>query len=263
MIEYYVRMAPYMLPYLRDRPLSMQVFPDGIDGKSFWRKDKPAHAPTWIESWTYHGEKSKTYIVVNEVATLAWVANAGVIDLHPWHSRIDAPNDPDWAVFDLDPFEPATFQDVVDIAKLVKAALDHYGMHGVAKTSGQTGLQIYVPVRRGPDYSAVRHWVEEVGRAIDQAAPGRVSWEWAVAKRTGRIRIDYTQNIINKTLAAPYSLRPAAGAPVSTPITWKELDDPELRPDRWNIATIAERVASVGDLFAPALQADQDVPTDK
>ena len=261
MIEYYVRMAPYMLPYLRNRPLSMQVFPDGIDGKSFWRKDKPAHAPAWIESWTYHGEKTKTYIVVNEVATLAWVANAGVIDLHPWHSRFDAPNEPDWAVFDLDPFEPATFQEVVDIAKLVKAALDHYGMHGVVKTSGQTGLQIYVPVRRGPDYSAVRHWVEEVGRAIDQAAPGRVSWEWSVAKRTGRIRIDYTQNIINKTLAAPYSLRPAPGAPVSTPIAWDELDDPDLRPDRWNIATIAQRVAAKGDLFAPVLDADQDLPS--
>lgn len=260
MIEYYVRMAPYMLPYLRDRPLSMQVFPDGIDGKSFWRKDKPTHAPEWIESWTYHGEKSKTYILVNEVATLAWVANAGVIDLHPWHSRFDTPNEPDWAVFDLDPFEPATFGDVIDIAKLVKAALDHYGMHGVAKTSGQTGLQIYVPVRRGPDYAAVRNWVEEVGRAIDQAAPGRVSWEWAVARRTGRIRIDYTQNIINKTLAAPYSLRPTPGAPVSTPIAWEELDDPGLRPDRWNIATIAERVAEKGDLFAPALQADQDLP---
>jgi bifunctional non-homologous end joining protein LigD len=260
MIEYYVRMAPYMLPYLRDRPLSMQVFPDGIDGKSFWRKDKPTHAPAWIESWTYHGEKTKTYIVVNEVATLAWVANAGVIDLHPWHSRIDEPEEPDWAVFDLDPFEPATFQDVIDIAKLVKAALEHYGMHGVAKTSGQTGLQIYVPVRRGPDYSAVRHWVEEVGRAIDQAAPGRVSWEWAVAKRTGRIRIDYTQNIINKTLAAPYSLRPAPGAPVSTPIEWEELDDPRLRPDRWTIATIAQRVAEKGDLFGPALHADQELP---
>jgi bifunctional non-homologous end joining protein LigD len=261
MIEYYVRMAPYMLPYLRDRPLSMQVFPDGIEGKSFWRKDKPAHAPPWMESWTYHGEKTKTYIVVNEVATLAWVANAGVIDLHPWHSRFDAPNEPDWAVFDLDPFEPATFQEVVDIAKLVKAALDHYGMHGVVKTSGQTGLQIYVPVRRGPEYSAVRHWVEEVGRAIDQAAPGRVSWEWSVSKRTGRIRIDYTQNIINKTLAAPYSLRPAPGAPVSTPIAWDELDDPDLRPDRWNIATIAQRVAAKGDLFAPVLNADQDLPS--
>jgi bifunctional non-homologous end joining protein LigD len=260
MIEYYVRMAEYMLPYLRDRPLSMQVFPDGIDGKSFWRKDKPTHAPGWIDSWTYHGEKTKTYIVVNEIATLAWVANAGVIDLHPWHSRIDEPNRPDWAVFDLDPFEPATFQDVIDIAKLVRAALDHYGMHGVVKTSGQTGLQIYVPVRRGPDYTAVRNWVEEVGRAIDQAAPGRVSWEWAVARRTGRIRIDYTQNIINKTLAAPYSLRPAPGAPVSTPIRWEELDDPELRPDRWTIATIAKRVAETGDLFAPVLHADQDLP---
>ena len=262
MIEYYVRMAGYMLPYLRDRPLSMQVFPDGIDGKSFWRKDKPAHAPAWIDSWTYHGEKTKTYILVNEVATLAWVANAGVIDLHPWHSRADAPGEPDWAVFDLDPFEPATFQEVVDIAKLVKAALDHYRMHGVVKTSGQTGLQIYVPVRRGPEYGAVRHWVEEVGRAIDQAAPGRVSWEWAVAKRTGRIRIDYTQNIINKTLAAPYSLRPAPGAPVSTPIAWEELDDPDLRPDRWNITTIADRVAETGDLFAPVLDADQDLPGD-
>jgi bifunctional non-homologous end joining protein LigD len=100
-----------------------------------------------------------------------------------------------------------------------------------------------------------------VGRAIDQAAPGRVSWEWSVAKRTGRIRIDYTQNIINKTLAAPYSLRPAPGAPVSTPITWEELDDPELRPDRWNIATIARRVAEKGDLFAPVLHADQDIPS--
>jgi bifunctional non-homologous end joining protein LigD len=260
MIEHYVRMAPYMLPYLRDRPLSMQVFPDGIDGKSFWRKDKPAHAPPWIESWTYHGEKTKTYIVVNEVATLAWVANAGVIDLHPWHSRIDEPGEPDWAVFDLDPFEPATFGDVINIAKLVKAALDHYGMHGVVKTSGQTGLQIYVPVRRGPDYAAVRNWVEEVGKAIDQAAPGRVSWEWAVARRTGRIRIDYTQNIINKTLAAPYSLRPAPGAPVSAPIAWEELDDPALRPDRWTIATIAQRVGEVGDLFAPVLHADQDLP---
>jgi len=260
MIAYYVGMADYMLPYLRDRPLSMQVFPDGIDGKSFWRKDKPSHAPAWIDSWTYHGEKTKTYIVVNEVATLAWVANAGVIDLHPWHSRIDEPNAPDWAVFDLDPFEPATFRDVIDIAKLVRAALDHYSMHGVIKTSGQTGLQIYVPIRRGPDYTAVRNWVEEVGRAIDQAAPGRVSWEWAVAKRTGRIRIDYTQNIINKTLAAPYSLRPAPGAPVSTPIAWVELDDPELRPDRWNIATIGQRVAEVGDLFAPVLRADQELP---
>ena len=198
--------------------------------------------------------------MVNEVATLAWVANAGVVDLHPWHSRIDAPDQPDWAVFDLDPFEPATFRDVVDIAKLVKAAIDHYGMRGVVKTSGQTGLQIYVPVRRGPNYDRVRAWVEEVGRAIGEVAPDRITWEWAVTRRTGKIRIDYTQNIINKTLAAPYSLRPAPGAPVSTPIAWEELDDPELLPDGWTMQTIGRRVQEVGDLFAPALNRTQALP---
>ena len=260
MIAYYVRMGAYLLPYLRERPLSMQVFPDGITGKSFWRKDKPAYAPKWMDSWTYHGEKTKDYIVVNELATLAWVANAGVVDLHPWHSRIDAPDQPDWAVFDLDPFEPATFRDVVYIAKLVKAALDHYTLRGVIKTSGQTGLQIYVPFRRGPSYEQVRGWVEEVGRAIGQVARNLITWDWTVSNRGGKIRIDYTQNIINKTLASPYSLRPAPGAPVSTPITWEDLDDPDLRPDRWTIDTIVDRVAAVGDLFLPLVEIEQDLP---
>ena len=161
-----------------------------------------------------------------------------MVDLHPWHSRIDAPDRPDWAVFDLDPFEPASFDDVRDIARLVKAALDHLGLRGLLKTSGQTGLQIYVPLRRGPDYGEVRGWVEEVARAIGRVEPDRITWEWAVSRRAGRIRIDYTQNIINKTLAAPYSLRPLPGATVSTPLAWEELDEPGLRPDGWNMATI-------------------------
>ncbi|HXZ99985.1 MAG TPA: non-homologous end-joining DNA ligase [Candidatus Binatia bacterium] len=261
MIDYYVRISPLLIPYLRDRPLSTQVFPDGITGHSFWRKDKPAHAPDWIDSWVFPGEGgTKSWIVVREPATLAWVANAGVIDLHPWHSRIDAPEQPDWAVFDLDPFEPATFDDVRDIARLVKAALDHLGLRGLLKTSGQTGLQIYVPVRRGPDYDQVRGWVEEVARAIGKVEPDRISWEWTVSRRAGKIRIDYTQNIINKTLAAPYSLRPAPGAPVSTPLHWEELDDRRIRPDGWTIATIWDRLAEVGDLFSGVLLGDQDLP---
>jgi bifunctional non-homologous end joining protein LigD len=261
MVAHYVRLAPLILPYLRQRPLSTQVFPDGIHGKSFWRKDKPSHAPEWINAWTYSGEEGvKTYIVAEEPATLAWLANAGVIDLHPWHSRIDAPDQPDWAVFDLDPFEPATFDDVRDVARMVKTALDHYQLVSVLKTSGQTGLQIYVPLRRGPDYAAVRGWVEDVARAIGKLMPDRISWEWTVSRRSGRIRIDYTQNIINKTLTAPYTLRPVTRAPVSTPIRWEELDDPQLRPDRWTIATIGERVAEVGDLFAPLLTVEQDLP---
>jgi bifunctional non-homologous end joining protein LigD len=261
MIDYYVRMSPYLLPYLRDRPLSTQVFPDGVTGHSFWRKDKPSHAPEWIDSWLFEGETgSKRWIVVREAATLGWLANAGVVDLHPWHSRVDAPDQPDWAVYDLDPFEPASFDDVRDIARLVKAALDHLGLRGLLKTSGQTGLQIYVPLRRGPDYARVRGWVEEVARAIGRVEPDRISWEWAVSRRAGRIRIDYTQNIINKTLASPYSLRPLPGATVSTPLAWEELDDPDLRPDRWTMATIWERLATVGDLFTGVLAGDQELP---
>ena len=261
MIDYYVRMSPYLLPYLRDRPLSTQVFPEGVTGHSFWRKDKPSHAPEWIDSWLFEGERaSKRWVVVREPATLGWLANAGVVDLHPWHSRVDAPDRPDWAVFDLDPFEPASFDDVRQIARLVKAALDHLGLRGLLKTSGQTGLQIYVPLRRGPDYSRVRGWVEEVARAIGRVEPDLISWEWAVSRRAGRIRIDYTQNIINKTLAAPYSLRPLPGATVSTPLAWEELDDPRLRPDGWTIDSIGERLARVGDLFSGVLDGDQDLP---
>src|SRR4029077_16373108 len=135
--------------------------PGSTPGRTTARRPRRTSSSTRSRHW--HGSPPRA----GSIRTRAWFANGGVIDLPPWHSRIDEPNQPDWAVFALDPFEPATFRDVIDIAKLVKAALEHYGMHGVAKTSGQTGLQIYVPVRRGPDYSAVRHWVEEVGRAID------------------------------------------------------------------------------------------------
>jgi bifunctional non-homologous end joining protein LigD len=260
LIAHYLRVAPVLLPYLRDRPLSMQMFPDGINGNHFWRKDKPSHAPEWIESWTYHGEKTKDYIVVNNLATLVWVANAASIDLHPWHSRIDAPHQPDWAVFDLDPAEGATFENVVTLARLTGVALDHYGLHSVLKTTGQTGLQIYVPIRRGPDYRVVRDWVEGVSRAIGRIVPELVSWEWSVKARTGRVRMDYTQNIINKTLNAPYTVRAVPRAPVSAPITWAELEDPALRPDRWTVRTIGERLAQTGDLFVGALAGDQELP---
>ena len=260
-IAYYVGVGPWLLPHLKDRALGCQIFPDGINGKSFWRKQLPTHAPVWLRHWEYSGEdKTTNYIVADSLASLAWLANSGAIDLHPWHSRIDAPDKPDWAVFDLDPAEGAKFDDVVAIARLVKVALDHLGMHGYLKTSGQTGLQIYVPLRRGPSYAEVRAWVEGIGRAIGRVVPELVSWEWTVSLRTGRVRIDYTQNVLNKTLAAPYALRPLDGAPVSTPLDWSELSGRNLRPNGWNHATIQRRLTKLGDLFAPVLAGDQNLP---
>jgi bifunctional non-homologous end joining protein LigD len=131
---------------------------------------------------------------------------------------------------------------------------------GLPKTTGKRGIQIWVPVRDGYSYDETRDWVEALSRAVGGAAPGLVSWEWAKSSRRGLARLDFTQNAVNKTLVAPYAVRPVANAAVSTPLTWDELDDPELRPDRWTITTVLERIARRGDLFAPALSLKQELP---
>lgn len=261
LVAYVVRLAPLLLRHLRRRPVAVQVFPDGITGRHFWRKRLPPGSPEWVRTWAWTGREGDLDVVlVDEVATLAWLANRGAVDFHPWHSRIDAPDRPDWAVFDLDPADGASFADVVLVARLVKTALDHFGLRGVPKLSGQTGIQVYVPLRRGPGYAEVRAWVEEVSRAIGAVVADKVTWEWALARRSGRVRLDYTQNVLGKTLCVAYSPRPVPGAPISAPITWEELDDPWLRPDRWTMRDAVERVRRVGDLFAPVLSGDQDLP---
>ena len=261
LIRYYVQVAPVMIPYYKDRPLSMNPHPDGIHGKSYWVKDKPDYAPEWIPTFRYQDQKGlKDWILIEEVATLAWLANHAVIDMHPWYSRVDKPEYPDWSVIDLDPAEGATFKDVVAVAKVMKSALDHLELIGVLKTTGQSGLHIYIPIERRYTLEESRGFVAKLAHMIAELMPEKVTEVWEVKRRTGKIRIDYTQNIINKTLAAPYSLRPARGAPVSTPIHWEELDDKRLRPDRWNLSSIAQRVAREGDLFLGVLSGDQDLP---
>jgi len=254
LIRYYVQVAPVMIPFYSRRPLSMNPHPDGIHGKSYWVKDKPAYAPEWIPTFRYQDQKSlKDWILIEEVGTLAWLANHAVIDMHPWYSRVDKPEYPDWSVVDLDPAEGATFKDVIAVAKVLKSALDHLHLEAVLKTTGQSGLHIYIPIERRYTLDESRGFVEKLAHMIAELMPDKVTEVWEVKRRTGKIRIDYTQNVINKTLAGPYSVRPAIGAPVSTPIAWKELDDPRLRPDRWTIKTLGDRLLEVGDLFHDAL----------
>jgi bifunctional non-homologous end joining protein LigD len=261
LIRYYVQVAPVMIPHYKDRPLSMNPHPDGIHGKSYWVKDKPSYAPEWIPTFRYQDQKSlKDWILIEEVATLAWLANHAVIDMHPWYSRVDKPEYPDWSVVDLDPAEGATFKDVIAVAKVVKTALDHLKLTALLKTTGQSGLHIYIPIERRYTLDESREFVAKLSHMIAELMPEKVTEVWEVKRRTGKIRIDYTQNVINKTLAGPYSVRPALRAPVSAPIAWKELDDPRLRPDKWTIQTLGDRLLEVGDLFHDALTLRQRLP---
>jgi bifunctional non-homologous end joining protein LigD len=262
LIRHYVSVGPTLVPHLAGRGLNLQRFPDGIGKAGFWQKDLPGHAPSWIARWSYTGsEGAKDYVVVDRVATLAWLAQEGAIELHPWTSRTRAPDRPTFALIDIDPGTKTTFEEILVLARLFRTALQHLGVIGLPKVSGKRGVQIWVPVEARYSFEETRDWVEQLSRAVGQMVPELVSWEWAKRDRSGRARLDFTQNAINRTLVAPYSARPSPGAPVSVPITWDELDDPDLAPDRWTIRSLPARLEAVGDLFAPALTEAQMLPS--
>jgi bifunctional non-homologous end joining protein LigD len=160
----------------------------------------------------------------------------------------------------LDPGTTTSWQDLLVLARLHRTALEHLGVRGRPKLTGQRGIQIWVPLRRGPSFAETREWTERLSRAVSQVVPHLVSWKWQKDERQGLARLDFTQNAHNKTLVAPYSPRPAPGAPVSAPIEWDELDEPGLRPDMFNVRNILARLAERGDLFRGVLQQDRDLP---
>ncbi|SEG08915.1 bifunctional non-homologous end joining protein LigD [Saccharopolyspora kobensis] len=263
LIRYHALIAPVMLPYLDGRPLNSHRFPDGVEKPGFWHKEVPGHAPDWLQRWRYPDadpDDTQWYLVPDSVAALAWLANYAALELHAWTSRAADVQHPTWALFDIDPGSRTTFEEVLVLARLHRTAMEHLGVVARPKVTGQRGIQIWVPVEPRYTYAETRAWVEQVSRAVGNAVPDLVSWAWTKAERRGRARLDYTQNVINKTLVAPYSARPRPGAPVSVPLEWEELDDPELTPDRWTIRTVLDRVAAAGDPFAPLLEVQQQLP---
>jgi bifunctional non-homologous end joining protein LigD len=263
LIRYTACIAPTLLPYLSRRALNMHRFPGGADTKGFWQKELPGHEPDWLPRWNNPeadpGE-SRTYLVVDEPAALVWAANFGALEWHAWTSLTDHPYQPTYALIDLDPGGTTRWEDLLVLARLHRTAFEHIGVLARPKLTGRRGIQIWVPIERGPSFDETRDWVEQLSRTVGAVVPELVSWKWQVNDRGGLARLDYTQNAINKTLVAPYSPRPAPGAPVSAPIDWDELDDPSLRPDRFTIRSILDRLAERGDLFAEVLHHQQKLP---
>ncbi|MBA2282631.1 MAG: ATP-dependent DNA ligase [Acidimicrobiia bacterium] len=264
LIRYHALVAPWMLPYLDGRPVNLNRFPDGVAKKGFWHKAVPTHAPEWLNRWQNDeadpGE-TECYAVVDESAALAWMANYGAVELNPWTSRVADVHRPTWAFIDLDPGPTTTFDELLVLARLHRTALEHLGVEARPKVTGKRGIQVWVPVAPRYSFDETRTWVERLSKAVGATVPELVSWEWRTDARGGKARLDYTQNAINKTLVAPFSARPAAGAPVSVPIAWDELDDPDLTPDRWTVRDVLDRLAERGDPLAPLIGMPQRLPT--
>jgi bifunctional non-homologous end joining protein LigD len=267
LIAYFGRIAPTMLPHLADRPLNLHRFPNGAAAPGFWQKDIPSTAPTWLRRWHETGfdpredREANDHLIADHPATLCWLGNQTSFEIHAWTGKLPEPWRPTFALIDIDPGDQTTWEETLSIARLYRTALEHLGVRGYPKTTGKRGIQVWIPIVPKYSFGDTSGWVERVSRAVGAIVPDLISWEWSKGARKGRARLDYTQNQPIKTLVAPYSVRPAPGAPVSAPIAWDELDDPELRPDRWTIRTIVERVAERGDLFAAAQTDAQELPT--
>jgi bifunctional non-homologous end joining protein LigD len=264
LIRHYATIAPAILPHLADRALNLHRYPDGVGpGRGFWQKDLPARTPTWVRTWSYHHENQAVsrYAVADRVATLAWLAQEAAVELHPWTSRTDDADRPTDALIDIDPGDSTTWDDVLTLARLFRTAVEHLSVIGFPKVTGRRGIQVSIPIEPIYTFEETRSWVETISRAIGETVPELVSWEWSKRARRGKARLDYTQNAINRTVVAPYSVRSSPNASVATPITWDELDDPDLRPDRWTIETIPDRLVEVGDLWSARLDHQQQLPS--
>jgi bifunctional non-homologous end joining protein LigD len=241
----------------------MVRWPDGIEAGRFFQKDAPSHMPEWISTFrtlvsTRESPRQKKWVnfpVVNDELALLWMVNMGCIDMNTWYSRTDKPERPDWVLFDLDPSPDVGFKETVQVALLVKQALDAFGLVGFPKTSSGEGMHILVPVERRYTYADTRQFAEIVAGAIARTNRGLATTEWTKSKRRG-VLIDANQNGEGKTIASAYSVRPRPGAPVSTPLRWDEVNE-KLDPLSFTMPTVLERVRRHGDLFEGVLTTRQ------
>ena len=254
MLNYYYQVAPVILPYLKNRPQSMNRYPGGINGIPFYQKDIKDKAPDWLKRFPYRSEdedKDKEFLVVTDEASILYMASLGTIEMNPWSSTIQKPDHPDWCIIDLDP-DKQHFDKVIEAANTTKQVLDEAGVDAYCKTSGSTGIHIYVPLGKKYTYEASKEFGRVVARIVQSRLPRFTSIERLKANRKGKMYIDFLQNRPQATLACAYSLRPKPGAPISMPLYWEEVKK-GLKMTDFNIHNAMDRIRSEGDIFKPVL----------
>src|SRR5665647_542481 len=238
-ITYYIRMAPRMLPFLNNRPLALHRFPGGVGGEAFYEKDAPQGTPEYVEIFT-HPDKAADreihYVLCNNLDTLIWLANLASLELHATLSTTGMYDSPDLLLFDIDPEPPLTFDDVIDVSRIVRQHLENAGVRSFVKTSGKKGLHVVVPLAAGYTFGDIRAFAHSMAKTIARESPLVVA-EFARSRDPGTIFIDYLQNARGKTMAAPYSLRATAGATVSAPLGWDKIRH-GIHPEDFNIRTM-------------------------
>jgi bifunctional non-homologous end joining protein LigD len=261
LIEYYRTIAPWLLPYLKDRPVVLTRFPDGITGKSFFQKDAPGFVPEWIRTeriWSEDTQRDIDYFVCNDEASLVYLANLGTIPLHVWASRSGSLELPDWCVLDLDPKE-APFIHVVTVARALRALCRAIELPAFVKTSGSSGLHVLIPLGGQCTYEQTRSLAGLLARVITQELPDIATITRPIGKRGARVYLDYIQNGHGRLLVSPFSVRPLPGAPVSMPLSWSEVT-PKLDPAKFTIRTAVARMKRLkADPLRPLLELKPDL----
>jgi len=255
LLQYYADISAELLPHLRDRAMVMKRYPNGAAGKCFFMKRAPSPRPDWIETCAIEHASGSVidFPMVQDRASLLWVVNLGCIDLNQWYARCDDVDRPDYVHFDLDPVPNATFANVLEAALVVRESLESLGMTPLVKTTGSKGVHIYVPIVRGPIQKQVWTFAKALAQELASQHPKLLTAEYKIAKRPrGRVLVDYNQNAWGRTLASIYSPRPKPRAPVSTPVTWREVEGGFEITD-FRMDNVPERVARLGDLWKPLL----------
>jgi bifunctional non-homologous end joining protein LigD len=266
-IDYYMRIAPVLLPHLRGRHLTLKRYPNGVEGDFFYEKQCPAHRPDWVRTtgvWSRHNGREIDYCMVDDLATIVWLANLADLEMHTPLAYAHEPEAPTFLAFDLDPGPPATIVECAEVACRLRDAFDHFGLLAFPKTSGSKGMQVYVPLNTPTTYAVTKPFAQGVAQVLERRMPELIVSEMRKDRRPGKVFIDWSQNDEHKTTVCVYSLRARERPTVSTPITWDEVEAVLRTRDPDDLAftsdEVLERVAEHGDCFAPVLELQQELP---